>query len=279
MSRRNSHISNHELAAMTSQLDELHRDQAQPAMDRAISEWTESLREAQRGDSQRANSRRTFLLGALGLGAGGALLAACSSSTSPATAGTASSTSAPSGALEGDLAVAATASSLENLGIYAYKAGLVAARAGKLGKVPPAVATFAETAMSQHQDHAAAWNAALVAAGKPAVTATDPVLTPVVNQKFAAVRNVSDLAELALLIEIIAAQTYQNAIPVLSSPTSVGVAATIHPVEMQHAAVLYYVLGRYPGVQGAASNSFMSGDPLAFSPTTLARPVSDYKGS
>ncbi len=38
---------------------------------------------------------------------------------------------------------------------------------------------------------------------------------------------------------------------------------------MTHAAILYFVLGEYPGVQSA------SGSPVAFSPTALARPSSD----
>jgi hypothetical protein len=285
MTSSNDHLSNAELAAMTDQLDQMHHDQAMPAMQTAVKEWTESLREASAGISSRASNRRTFLLGAAGLGAGGVLLAACGSSSkstsattlNPSTATTAPATS--SAALTGDLAVAATAASLENLGVYAYKAGLSAATAGKLGKVPPAVGTFAQTAMSQHQDHAKAWNSALTAAGKAAVTATDPALTPTVNQKFSQVTTVVELAQLALLIENIAAQTYQGAIPALQASSSVAVAATIHPVEMQHAAILYYVLGQYPGIQGTQANSYMSGSPLAFNPTALARPATDYTGS
>jgi hypothetical protein len=171
------------------------------------------------------------------------------------------------------------AASLENLGVYAYNAGIAAATAGKLGTVPPAIVTFAQTAKSQHMAHAQAWNAALSAAGKAPVSATDPVLTPTVNSAFAKVTNAAELAQLALLIENVAAQTYQKAIPALSAASSIGVAATIAPVEMQHAAILYYVLGQYPGIQGTQSNMYASGSPLAFNPTTLARPASDYTGS
>jgi hypothetical protein len=281
MSTQHDHLSNAELAAMTDQLDQMHRDQALPAMQAAVAEWVESFKEAGQGVHRKVSSRRTFILGAAGLGAGGALLAACGSSsksTTPTTTATAP-TSTSSGSLTGDLAVAATAASLENLGVYAYKAGLAAATAGKLGTVPPAVATFAQTAMSQHQDHAMAWNSALTAAGKTAVTVTDPALTPTVNTAFGKVTNVTQLAQLALLIENIAAQTYQAAIPALSASSSVAVAATIHPVEMQHAAILYYVLGQYPGIQGTQANMFSSGSPLAFNPTALARPATDYSGS
>ena len=256
-------------------------------MKHAVTEWIDSLKQVGHGVSHKGHNRRTFLLGAAGISAGGVLLAACGSSSksaAPATSGTgtgasASTPSTPaSGSLTGDLAVAATAASLENLGVYAYKAGLIAATAGKLGQVPPAVATFAQTAMRQHQDHAQAWNAALTAAGQSAVTTTDPALTPTVNQKFGQVTNAAQLAQLALLIENIAAQTYQNAIPALTASGSIAVAATIHPVEMQHAAVLYYVLGQYPGIQGSEANMYSTGVPLAFNPTALARPATDYAG-
>ena len=286
MSSVNDHLSDSELNAMTKQLDEMHRDQGLPALKSAVAEWVSSFRDAGDGIGRRASSRRTFLLGAAGLGASGAVIAACGSSTKttapttvPAPTTTGGSAAGGSAALTGDLAVAATAASLENLGVYAYNAGITAATAGKLGTVPPAVVTFAKTAMAQHADHAKAWNSALTAAGKPAVTATDPALTPTVNAAFAKVTDASQLAQLALLVENIAAQTYQAAIPALSAASSIGVAATIQPVEMQHAAILYYVLGQYPGIQGTQSNMYASGSPLAFNPTALARPASDYKGS
>lgn len=44
---------------------------------------------------------------------------------------------------------------------------------------------------------------------------------------------------------------------------------------LQHSAILYYVLGQYPGIQGTADNKYAGGSPLAFSPTTLARPPAD----
>lgn len=279
--RSNDHFSEAELTAMTNNLDQLHRDQTLPAMQAAVVDWAEALREDETSIPRRAN-RRTFLLGAAGVGAGGLLLAACSSSTkstSPTTLAPGSPSSSASGGLTGDLAVAAMAASLENLGIFAYNAGLQAAGAGKLGTVPPAIATFAQTAMAQHKDHAKAWNSVLTAAGKPAITATDPALTPTVQQKFAQVKDIAGLAELALLIENVAAQTYQNGIGVLSSSQAVAVAATIQPVEMQHAAILYYALGRYPGIQGDQSNGYAMGNPLAFNPLTLARPPSDYQAA
>ena len=155
------------------------------------------------------------------------------------------------------------AASLENSGIATYMAGIKAATAGKLGTVPPAVVTFAETAMAQHEDHQKAWNAVLTAAGKQPVTAVDPVLQPTINAAFAKVTNVTGLAELALVVENTAGETYQNALSVIKSPAGIKTAASIQPVEFQHAAILYFVLGKYPV-------------PNAFTGVSLARPLSDY---
>ena len=155
------------------------------------------------------------------------------------------------------------AASLENSGVATYMAGIKAATAGKLGTVPPAVVTFSETAMSQHEDHAKAWNAVLTAAGKQPVTAVDPVLQPTINAAFAKVTSVTGLAELALVVENTAGETYQNALSVIKSPAGIKTAASIQPVEFQHAAILYFVLGKYPV-------------PNAFTSVNLARPLSDY---
>jgi hypothetical protein len=246
-------ISEHELSTMTADLDQMHHDVGMPAMHSAIEEWTEKSR----------TSRRGFLIGA-GAVAGGALLAACSSGSSSSTTTTAGSTgSSTAGALTGDLAVAALAASLENLAVAAYGDVLTAATAGKLGSVPPAVATFATTVKAQHAQHAQAWNSAIVSAGHKAITVTDPVLTPVITADFAKVTDITGAAKLALMLEDGAAATYQSAISAVKATSSVKVAASIQPVEMQHAAILNFVLGQYPV-------------PNAFSPLADARPLTDY---
>ena len=249
-------ISEHELTVMTADLEQIHNDVGMPAMNAALDEWTEKTR----------TSRRGFLIGA-GAVAGGALLAACSSgSSSPTTtkAAAGGGSSATAGKLTGDLAVAALAASLENLAVAAYGDVLTAAGAGKLGTVPPAVATFVTTVKAQHTQHASAWNSAIVAAGHSAVTTPDAALVPTVNADFAKVTDVTGAAKLALTLEDIAAATYQSAISAVSATSSIKVAASIQPVEMQHAAVLNLLLGHYPV-------------PSAFSGTSLARTPTDLK--
>jgi hypothetical protein len=247
--------SERELNALTSELDQLHHDVGMPLM----SEATGALR---------GTSRRSFLLGAGVAMAGSAALAAVGG---PGLAGMAAASTRslatgpfPPKGLSGDLAIAAVAASLENLAVFTYTAGLSAATAGKLGPVPPAVATFATTVKGQHQQHADAWNAVLKSHGKAPVTVTNPKLTPVVQSEFAKVTDVTGLAELALTVETIAAQTYQAETAKLKNRTAIALSSSIQPVEMQHIAVLYYVLGKYPGAQTDA------GTPLAFNPTSKA---------
>jgi hypothetical protein len=234
-------ITERELRSMTRDLDEMHHATL-PKMHAAIAELRED----------RGTSRRGFLLGAAGLTAGALIVAACGSDKSD----TASSnvTSAPSGSassggkLSGDLAIAALAASLENLAVQTYQAGLDAASMGKLGAVPPAVATFATTVQQQHKDHAAAWNSILTGAGEQAVSGVDKtVQDAVVTPGFANVHNVVDLAKFAIGLEDVAAATYLNGIQnAIQDVSAIKVAGSIQPIEMQHSAILHFVIGDYP---------------------------------
>lgn len=160
-----------------------------------------------------------------------------------------------------DVRVAALAASLENLAVSTYGSALSAATAGKLGTVPAAVATFVETAMAQHRDHAAAWNAIITASGYHPITAPNAVIGAAVAKAFAKVTDVPGVALLALSLEETAAATYLEAIGVLGVHQAIETAATIQPVEMQHVAILNFILGKYPvpeafaSTQGAATLS------------------------
>jgi hypothetical protein len=282
--RQSIEVSNAELAAMTRSMDELHHDQSLPALHSAVEDWTEAIRDEQAADVESrplATSRRHFILGAGGIAAGGLAIAACGSSTKPASKKS-TTTSSPAGgaAAQGssslgssDAKSIAVDASIENLAIFAYTAGISAAVAGKLGKVPPAVPDFAETALAHHKAHMAAFNAVLTAAGLKGVMEPDPVLTPIVKKAFAKVKDVTGLAELAVLLENTAAQSYQDDVASMTNKHAVETSASIQPVEMTHAAILYYVLGKYPGVQSAG------GAPMAFNPLTLSRPDSDISST
>ena len=199
--------------------------------------------------------RRGFIGAAGALGAA-AFLAACgsdaksdSSSTTAASGASTteakSTTTAASGGGD-DLATGAFAASLEVLAVNTYGAALDAATAGKLGTVPPAVAQFVTTAKAHHQAALDAWNKVLTSAGKPEVTKPPADLEKTVNTEFGKVTDVGGAGKLALMLEEIAAATYLAAIPTLTSDGAIKLAASIQPIDMQHAAVLRFVLGEYP---------------------------------
>ncbi len=242
-------------------------DETLPGMYQGVADWIEQNHErATERLSSFTPSRRGFLAGT-GMALGAAVLAACGSSSGSKSSKKPSTTTKPaasgSGQLTGDLAIAALATSLENLAVATYQAGIDAATMGKLGTVPPAVVTFATTAQKQHQDHADAWNGVLTGAGKAKVTGVDEtVKMGVIDPAFAKVTDVPGLAKLALQLEDVAAATYLESIGLIKDVAGIKVSASIQPVEMQHSAILNFVLGQYP-----VPNSFAS--------TDGARPLSD----
>ncbi|MFF2073570.1 ferritin-like domain-containing protein [Kitasatospora sp. NPDC058162] len=252
-----------ELARLTRDMEEAHRATL-PVMRAAAVDLTEELRATGQLDA----GRRRFLLGAGGVAAA-LVLAACSSSknvkdpapSSPA--GTMPGSASASGKYTGDLKVVALATALENQAVVAYQAALDAAKAGKLGTVPPAVATFVTTAMAQHSDHAKAWNAVLTGAGLPAITDVPLSNQPDTLAALGKAASVGDVAKLALELEDQAAQTYLFATYNVTSPAGIATAASIAPVEAMHAAILNYVLGQYP-----VPDDFLPTDKAA-SPTLL----------
>jgi hypothetical protein len=215
-------IGERELTVMTAHLEEAHQATL-PVMHQAVADWGERLRTENTPDElaeMRAKfgrpSRRGFLIGA-GATLGGLVLAACSSDDDSSSSGSSTSNTKATagGGLATDLKIAALAAALENTAVATYQAGIDAATAGKLGTVPPAIVTFATTAQQQHKDHAAAWNAIITGAGKPAVDGVDTTVNDgVVQPEFAKVTDVAGLAELALSLEDVAAATYLSVIPV-----------------------------------------------------------------
>lgn len=201
-------------------------------------------------DEDVARSRRWFLGASAALAAGG-VLAACStdnsvdSGTDTTVAGGAGS-STTAGGSGGDVKIAATAASLEVLAVGTYKAALDAATANKLGNVPPAVATFAKTAMEQHQKALDAWNGVLKSAGQPAASSPPASLKQTVDAEFAKVTDVTGVAKLALLLEQTAADTYLAVTKELTGKEALTMAGALQSVDQEHTAILHFVLGEYP---------------------------------
>jgi Ferritin-like domain/TAT (twin-arginine translocation) pathway signal sequence len=145
-----------------------------------------------------------------------------------------------------DLATAAFAASLEALAVSTYQAAYDAAVANKLGAVPPVGTIYLLTAISQHREQLASWNSVLTANGKPEVTEPNPELKTTVDARFAEVTDFGGAVTLARDLEEIAAATYLSAIPTLKSKDAIELAGSINIIDMQHVAILNYVLGEYP---------------------------------
>lgn len=257
-------ISEGELARLTKEMDQAHQETlpVMAASARDLAEELHDLRATGPDTSQQQRvhlARRRFLVGA-GASAAALALAACGGKSEVRAA----PTGEPSGTYTGDLKVVALAAALENQAVGAYQAALKSAKDGKLGDVPPVFATFAQTAMSQHKDHADAWNAILSSAGKPEISGTPLSNHDDVTTALGQVKDVPGVAKLALQLEDQATQTYVFATFNVESAGGINTAATIAPVEAMHSAILHYVLGQYPvpddfiGTDQAASTSLLT---------------------
>lgn len=140
----------------------------------------------------------------------------------------------------------ALAAALENLVVAGYALVLTRATAGAYGTVPPALQAFATTAQAQHRDHAGAWNAVLTKAGKPPVTGTPLSSAQSTVAALTAATTATAVASAAAALELTLAQTCLEAVGAGSEPGLIALAATIAPVEAQHAAVLNLLLGTAP---------------------------------
>jgi len=200
----------------------------------------------------RGTSRRSFFV-TTGAGIGFLALASCSNDTkttssSGTTAGStaASATTTASTQKNVDVETAQLAAGLEVLAAGTSRAALDVATAGKLGAVPPAVEEYVTTAMAHHRAALDKWNGVLTGAGETAVTEPDATLKPIVDDAFSKVTDVNGAAALALMLEEIAAATYQKAVPTLTSKDAVTLAGSIQVDDAQHVAVLLFVSGQYP---------------------------------
>ncbi len=179
--------------------------------------------------------RKFFAVG--GAIAAGAVLAACGSDDDEGT-----EAGGDDGDGGGDAGIATFAAGLELLAAQTYTAALEAAGSGALGEVPPAVAEFATVAQAHHQ---AASDALAEAAG--GITAEVPAdIKATVDAAFAEVKDIAGLARLALTLELQAAATYLEVLPVLESKAAIDLVGSILPIERQHAAILHFALGEYP---------------------------------
>jgi hypothetical protein len=154
--------------------------------------------------------------------------------------------SAASASSSSDVQILQTAASIENLAVATYKTALTLPYIG--GSTANQVVTkFAQVTMSQHVQHADAFNAAIRQLGGKAQNSPDPAFVPVVDKAVAALNGASaaqgalGVVGLALELENIAAETYVKDTTLARSATNKALFASIMGIEAQHVSVLLAV--------------------------------------
>jgi rubrerythrin len=210
-------ISESSLKGLVREIDEQHRD--------GMTTMASDIRELHAATRQFRTSRRGFLKKT---GMGGAALT-IGSVVLPV------SRLVPAGAQElDDKAIATFAASVEHAAVEAYKA---AGASGKVGTA--AVVQAATTFAGHHAEHAKAFEGA---AGGP-VKANAKLLAAVGDQLKGA-KDERAVLEIALDLENAAAATYLFGLGALKSPQALQLAASILPIEAQHAVAIGLVLGK-----------------------------------
>ena len=181
-----------------------------------------------------------------------------------------------------DVQILQTAVSLELLAVATYAAAL---------KLPfisggnPVVKKFAETTMSQHDQHRQAFSAQTVALGGTDQTTPNPKYGPIVEAAKPTLKTPADVVTLAATLETAATETYLNNLTLLGDNDSKALFASVMGVECQHLATLRAVgallAGGDAGVALIAIPTDVSKLPAAagsvafpqpFEPTTMASP-------
>jgi hypothetical protein len=189
-----------------------------------------------------------------------------------------------------DVQILQTAASIENLAVTTYKTALTLPYIGG-SSADPVVTKFCQVTMSQHAQHADAFNAAVKHLGAKAQHKPDPTFVPVVNKAVAGLGNATPaqgalgVVGLALELENIAAETYVKDTTLAKSTSNKALFASIMGIEAQHVSVLLAVqallkagapqlISLSPGT-GAALPAVAGsiGFPNAFYKTNMAAPA------
>ena len=187
--------------------------------------------------------RRTFLAGGATAAAG--LLVACGDRVTRSTAAAPASTHDRTiGRTDADIAT--LGAGLEILLARAYRSLRNRLDGGAFGRVPPAMDEYVRVTMTHHEEHGRLWQDILRKSGRPAVTRANPQLSPVVDRRLNVAAKLEDVANLALDLESVAADTYLRSLAEATSVDTIRAAARIGIIEQQHQAFLLLALGNYP---------------------------------
>lgn len=188
--------------------------------------------------------RRLLRIGATSVAAT-AVLAACGGDDEGSGSGAAETTTTAKPASAGDVRVLQTASSLELVAVATYDHAIKSTLV-----TTPAVADAAKAFMSQHKDHADAFEALTKKLGAKPYSAPNPAVTQQLAPRVASLASETDVVALALDLERVAAATYLAAVGTFTDLSLNEVIMSVGGVEARHATVLAGVLGQ-PAIAGA----------------------------
>ena len=187
------------------------------------------------------NRRKFMQIGGLTV-ATAAIFAACGSDDSDSGTGAGddeegSDTTMGGGDAKGDITILRTASSLEVLAVDVYQkaidSGLV-----KTAAIGDAAKLF----QSQHKEHAALFQGATKKMGGEEMKEANPVVLQSLQGPIAALKDENGVVELALMLEMAAAATYQSTVGAFKDLSLNQAAMSVGGVEARHVAVLSSVL-------------------------------------
>jgi hypothetical protein len=212
-------------------------------------------------------SRRLVLgwgvAGLLGAGA----LAACSDTppvapASPPPAPPTTTSAAPRPVYVGDQRGIALCAALSALAASLYSGAVLAANDGRLGQVPAVVTSFLSGAGAQHTEHAAAWNALLTAAGRPAVVGTPLSVETERRATLGRAAAPTDLLSFAVDVEASVGATVLARAGEFTDSGAAALAATVAPVASMHGATVAFLLGRPTGIAPGPAGAALGPDAL-----------------
>ncbi len=140
-----------------------------------------------------------------------------------------------------DIQILQTASSLEQLAVNTYNAALTM-NLGGIGDVPgtagQVIKTFAQTTMSQHNEHKMAFQNQTKLLGGREQTTPNQKFQIVVDKAVPTLKMPNDVIELAASVEKVATDTYLINLGILEDTKSKEIFASVMGIEAQHLASL-----------------------------------------